>query len=142
MPPSPGATCELCSVSACRATSPDVAFKAANLIKKKETLAITGYVFWRKGKRVCVSGGGQMRGERRVKRLSALHLFVATGSCTAQEKCAYIITCGPGILQRAVLIAETQSGRRQPTSPGETRQGAPTQLGFLTFLAAFQRGQS
>lgn len=83
-----------------------------------------------------------MREERRVKRLSALHLFVATGSCTAQEKCAYIITCGPGILQRAVLIAETQSRRRQQTSPGETRQGAPTQLGFLTFLAAFQRGQS
>lgn len=32
--------------------------------------------------------------------------------------------------------------RRQPTNPGETQQGAPTQLGFLTFLAAFQRGQS
>lgn len=32
--------------------------------------------------------------------------------------------------------------RRRATSPGETRRGAPTQLGFLTFLAAFQRGQS
>lgn len=29
--------------------------------------------------------------------------------------------------------------RRQPTDSGETHQGAPTQLGFLTFLAVFQR---
>lgn len=57
------------------------------------------------------------RDEReRVKRQPALHHFIATGSCTAQEKCAYIITCGPGILQRALLIAETQSeGGKQPT---------------------------
>lgn len=57
-----------------------------------------------------------MRKRENVKRLSALNLFTATGSCTAEEKCAYIIICGPGFLQRAVLIAETQSrGGNQPT---------------------------
>ena len=56
-------------------------------------------------------GGGQMTETgRELKRPSTLHRFLATGSCTAQEKCAYIITCGPGILQRALLIAEAQSG--------------------------------
>lgn len=59
----PGATCELCSVSAFTAASPDVAFKAANLIKNlkknKTNLAMTGYVFWRVRGKGCVVGGGR-----------------------------------------------------------------------------------
>lgn len=51
-----------------------------------------------------------MRDRERVKKTVCPASLIATGSCTAQEKCAYIITCGPGILQRALLIAETQSG--------------------------------
>lgn len=64
-----------------------------------------------------------MRG--RVKRLSALHHFIATGSCTAQEKCAYIITCGPGILQRALLIAETPSGGGEQPTQGKLAEALP-----------------
>lgn len=49
-------------------------------------------------------------GSGRVRRPSLSHFFIATGGYTAQEKCAYIITYGPGFLQRAVLIADAQSG--------------------------------
>lgn len=82
-----------------------VAFISVNLINIE---AISSSVFAAKRKR------SQER--EKVKRQSALHRFIATGSCTAQEKFAYIITCGPGVLQRALLIAETQSGGgEQPT---------------------------
>ena len=92
-------------LSAFTATRPDVAFISLDLIKNE---AISGSVF--------AAIGERRRERKRVKRLSALRRFIATGSCTAQEKCAYIITCGPGILQRALLIAETQSrGGNQPT---------------------------
>ena len=48
--------------------------------------------------------------------MSALHCFIATGSCTELEKCAYIITSNPGLLQRALLRDETQCrGGNQPT---------------------------
>ena len=89
------------------ATTPDVAFHSSPPYKDPSN-QISAPVF--------AAGGGveatdQMRETgRELKRPSALHRFIATGSCTAQEKCAYIITCGPGILQRALLIAETQSG--------------------------------
>lgn len=83
----------------------DVSFISINLINIE---AISSSLFAAEGKR------SQER--EKVKRQSALHRFIATGSCTAQEKCAYIITCGPGVLQRALLIAETQSGGgSQPT---------------------------
>lgn len=71
-----------------------------------------------------------MRTGERVKRPSALHLFIATGSCTAQEKCAYIITCGPGILQRAVLIAETQRGGGNQPTQEKLGKALPRNLDF------------
>lgn len=110
----------------------DAAFISLNLINIK---AISRCVFAAKWKWV-------ERERERAEEPWALSRSIATGSCTAQEKCAYIITCGPGILQRALQIAETQSGGGNKPTPGRTQQGAPTQLGFLTFLAASQRGQS
>ena len=94
-------------VSAFTVKTPDVTFISPNHIKIQTS---SGSVLAASGKR------RRVREKERVKRPSALHRFIATGSCTAQEKCAYIITCGPGILQRALLIAETQSGGgNQPT---------------------------
>lgn len=85
--------------SAFTVTSPDVAFTTLNPYKEPSDQ----WFLHLKGREVR-KGEGQS-----VRRPSPSHLSIATGGCSAQEKCAYIITYGPGILQRAVLIAEAQS---------------------------------
>lgn len=60
------------------------------------------------------SGKGVIREKihpkKKKKRFSAMPLIHSHRQLhSTGGKCAYIITCGPGILQRAVLRAETQS---------------------------------
>lgn len=81
-------------------TSPDVAFTTLNPYKERSDQRYLHL----KGREVRKGEGERVGGP------SPSHPSVAMDWRTAQEKCACIITYGPGILQRAVLIAEAQSG--------------------------------
>lgn len=70
--------------------------------------------------------------KKKKKKTAALHHFLATGCLMAQAECAYIITCSPGLLQRALLIDETERRGGKQAAQEELSKALPHSQGTVS----------